>query len=166
MPLKQRSYWLIQLPHNYNNSLSELVVHIESIIEANEKYHRRKCEKFYIGKSTIRKREEHFHPDDQDTWDTELIDHHWRDRKKDTGGEYEAMAVLTVTTKDTLPPLESRKPDQWKEQYTVALKQGLITHFMFVEDDDRLENYNTKPGKFAEGDAQAHVLYLALKFKQ
>ena len=55
--------------------------------------------------------------------------------------------------------------DKWKEQYTIALKQGLITHFMFVEDDERLDNYNTMPGKFAEGDAQAHVLYLAMKFK-
>jgi len=37
---------------------------------------------------------------------------------------------------------------------------------MFVEDDERLANENTKPGKFAEGDAKAHVLYLAMKFEQ
>lgn len=33
---------------NYNNSLSELVDCIESIIKANEEYHRRKCEKFTL----------------------------------------------------------------------------------------------------------------------
>ena len=60
-------YLLIKLPSNYNNSLSELVDCIESIIKANEEYHRRKCEKFYIGKSTIFEQSgQQFDSDDQD----------------------------------------------------------------------------------------------------
>ena len=159
------SYPLIKLPKDYNKSLSKLIEHINSIIEANEKYHYRKCEEFYIGKSTA-----HFDPDKPDfdtdnpnTWNTELIHHCWRDRRKDG---YQAMAVLAVVTKETLPPLWSQSPDVRKEQYTVALKQGLITHFMFVEDDERLANETTEPGKFAGSDAKAHVLYLAMKLKQ
>jgi len=50
--LHKLDYSLIKLPQHYSKSLSKLVVHIESIIEANEKYHGRKCEEFYIGKST------------------------------------------------------------------------------------------------------------------
>ena len=74
------------------------------------------------------------------------------------------MAVLTVVTKDILPPLKSRRPAQWKQQYTIALEQGLINHFMFVEDDDRLENDTTVPGNFERSGAIGYVFYLAMKF--
>ena len=73
------------------------------------------------------------------------------------------MAVLTVVTKDTLPPLKSQRPAQWKQQYTIALEQGLITHFMFVEDDKRLANETTEPGNLEKSGAIAFVLYLAMK---
>jgi len=103
--LHELGYSLINLPNHYSKSLSKLVDHIESIIEANEEYHGRKCEGFYIGKSTIRKqRGEKFDPNDQDTWDTKLIEDRWTSCKDDG---YEAMAVLTVVTKKTLPTDEA-----------------------------------------------------------
>ena len=159
------SYPLIKLPKDYNKSLSKLIERIDSILEANEKYHSKKCEGFYIGKSTIRERSSPcFDPDKPDTWDSKLIHDRWNEHSRKGG--YQAMAVLTVVTKETLPPLWSQSPDECKEQYTVALKQGLIIHFMFVEEDERLANDDTVPGKFAGRDAKAHVLYLAMKFKQ
>ena len=157
------SYPLINLPNDYNESLSKLVDHTKAIIEANKEYHHRKCEEFYIGKSTVHKRSgRQFDPDKPSTWKLKWINQRWDARRKHG---YQAMAVLTVVTKDTLPHLESRRPAQWKQQYTIALEQGLITHFMFVEDDERLANETTEPGKFAGSDAKAHVLYLAMKFK-
>ena len=103
--LHKLGYSLINLPNHYSKSLSKLVDHIESIIEANEEYHGRKCEGFYIGKNTIRKqRGEKFDPNDQDTWDTKLIEDRWTSCKDDG---YEAMAVLTVVTKKTLPTNEA-----------------------------------------------------------
>ena len=74
------------------------------------------------------------------------------------------MAVLTVVTKDTLSHLESRRPAKWKQQYTIALEQGLITYFMFVEDDERLANETTEPGNLERSGAIAYVLYLGMKF--
>ena len=156
------SYPLIRLPHNYKKSVSKLAVRIESIIEDNEEYHYRKCEEFYIGKSTVhKKKKKHFNPDKPSTWRLTWINQRW-DARRERG--YQAMAVLTVVTKDTLPHLESRRPAQWKQQYTIALEQGLITHFMFVEDDKRLANETTEPGNLEKSDAIAYVLYLAMKF--
>ena len=156
------SYPLIELPHDFNKSLSKLVDHIKSIITANEKYHYRKCEEFYIGKSTTHaRRGRHFDPDNLDTWNIQLIHKRWDARRKEG---YQAMAVLTVVTKDTLPPLKSRRPALWKQQYTIALEQGLITHFMFVEDDERLENETTKPGNLEKSGAVGYALYLGMKF--
>ena len=36
---------------------------------------------------------------------------------------------------------------------------------MFVEDDDRLENETTEPGKLEKSGAIAYVLYLGMKFE-
>ena len=156
------SYPLIDLPNDYYQSLWKLVDHIKSIIAANEKHHGRKCEEFYIGKSTIHAQSgRHFDPDNSDTWNIEFIRKRW-DARRERG--YQAMAVLTVVTKDTLPPLKSRRPAQWKQQYTIALEQALITHFMFVEDDDRLANKTTEPGNLEKSGAIGYVLYLGMKF--
>ena len=156
------SYSFINLPHNYKKSVSKFVDHIKSIIEDNEEYHHRKCEEFYIGKSTVHKRSgRQFDPDKPSTWKLKWINQQWDVRRKHG---YQAMAVLTVVTNDTLPHLESRRPAQWKQQYTIALEQGLITHFMFVEDDERLANETTEPGNLERSGAIAYVLYLAMKF--
>ena len=163
VPLDQCSFSLIDLPNDYNKSLSKLVDHVKSIIAANEKHHGRRCEKFYIGKSTLHTWSgRHFDSHNRYTWKTELIRQRW-DARRQHG--YQAMAVLTVVTNDTLPPLKSRRPAQWKQQYTLALEQALITHFMFVEDDERLENETTVPGNLERSGAVAYVLYLAMKFE-
>ena len=156
--LHELGYSLINLPNHYSKSLSKLVDHIESIIEANEKYHDRKCEGFYIGKSTIRKRRgEDFDPNDQDTWDTKLIEKRWTSRKNDG---YEGMAVLTVVTEEMLPIDESQG---LAEQYTLDLKKDLIKHFR-DEKDERLKNKSTAPGSSSR-DGVAYVLYLAMEFE-
>ena len=158
VPLHELSFFFIQLPQHYSKSLSKLVDHIESIIEANEKYHRRKCKKFYIGKSTIRERTgEDFDLNDQDTWDTKLIEDRWKSRKDDG---YEGMAVLTVVTKKTLPPDESQDS---AEQYTLDLKKDLIKHFR-DEKDERLKSKSTASGS-SSSSGVAYVLYLAMKFE-
>ena len=160
--LDQYGFSLIDLPNDYNKSLSRLVDHAKSIITANEKHHGRRCEKFYIGKSTIHAWSERlFDCHNRYTWNTELVRQRWNAHKEHG---YQAMAVLTVVTKGTLPPLKSRRPAQWKQQYTLALKQALITHFMFV-DDERLENETTVPGNLERSGAVAYVLYLAMKFE-
>ena len=163
VPLDQCSFSLIDLPNDYNKSLSKLVDHAKSIIAAKETHYSRKCEKFYIGKSTIHAWSERlFDSHNRYAWNTKSIHQQWNAHKEHG---YQAMAVLTVITKGTLPPLKSRQPTQWKQQYTLALEQALITHFMFVEDDERLENKTTVPGNLEKNGAVAYVLYLAMKFE-
>ena len=149
-------------PRDFEKLRSKLIKYVKSTVKANEKYHKRKCEKFYIGKSTIHKQERRdFNPGKPSTWNLNWIYKRWDARRKKG---YQAMTVLTVVTKETLPPLKSRRPDQWKQQYTIALEQGLITHFMFVEDDERLANKTTEPGNLEKSGARAYVLYLGMKF--
>ena len=104
VPLDQCSFSLIDLPNDFNKSLSKLIDHAKSIIAANEKHYGRKCEKFYIGKSTMHTWSgRHFDSHNRYTWKTELIRQRWDARRKHG---YQAMAVLTVVTKDTLPPFQ------------------------------------------------------------
>ena len=67
------------------------------------------------------------------------------------------MAVLTVVTKDALPPSQNSR-----EQYTLDLKKDLITHFQ-DEKDKRLKTTPTAQGSPVES-VGAYVLYLAMKF--
>ncbi len=159
VPLGEDAYdWqLIDLPKDYYRSISKLACHVKAVIADNERYHERTCEKFYIGKS-------HVH-----TWNSqhitrstsEAVHGRWRDHQKKG---FNNLAVLTVVTRDSLPPLQSRNPATWKQQYTIALEQALITHFMFVEDDRRHENENTEPGNLERGGAVGYVVYLAMRF--
>ena len=140
------------LPHNCSKHVSKLLDHIDSIIEDNEKYHDGECKWIYIGKSTIHKqRGRHFDAGKPHTWDKELIEDHWRRRKKEG---YQAMAVLTVVTE---------KIQHSAQRYTISLKKKLIVHLR-EENDKRLKNKSTGSGRLAEGGA-AYVLYLAMKFE-
>ncbi len=68
------------------------------------------------------------------------------------------MAVLTVVTRDSLPP--QLHPDM-KQQYMLDLEKALITHF---NNDPRLGNKTTWPGRLEGGKAIGYVVYLAMKF--
>ena len=139
VPLKQYSFRLINLPKHYNKSLSNLIDHIESIIEANEKCYG-ECEEFYIGKSTMLQKGKE---------KTKYIHDHWNRRKVDG---YHAMVVLTAVPHS----------QHSAQQYTTDLKKDLIKHFR-REDDERLQSKTTGSGRPAKSGA-AYVLYLAMKF--
>ena len=157
VPLDELSYSLLKLPKHHNKSLSKLVDHIESIIKVNKHYHSTKCKGFYIGKSTIYEQSGRcFDPDKPCTWDKELIKKQWYKHSEDG---YQAMAVLTVVTKETLPPSQDSR-----QNYTNDLKKDLIEHFR-DEDDERLKNKATGSGRPAKSGA-AYVLYLAMKFSR
>ena len=76
VPLNKYRFWLIDLPHGYNKSLSNLIDHIESIIEANEECYG-ECVKFYIGKATILRKGKCFDLDKEKSWNTKYIHDHY-----------------------------------------------------------------------------------------
>ena len=49
---------ITDLSSDYEKARSKLIKYVKSIIKANEKYHNRDCEKYYIGKSTLHKKKE------------------------------------------------------------------------------------------------------------
>ena len=157
------SFRLIDLPNNYNQSIPVLAEHIKSIMAANEKHHSRKVEKFYIGKSYVHqwtgRKFDHHNP--RNTWVKKGIINRWSSHSEKG---FNAMAVLTTIRKESLSHLECHANAEWKQQYALSLEQALISHFMFVEDDPRLENKTTEPGNLEKHGAIAYVLYLALKF--
>ena len=146
-------------PRDFEKLRSKLIKYVESTVKANEKYHKRNCEKFYIGKSTIYKRSEgKIDPNDPKTWDTSLIRSRWSKHNKKEEKRFCNMKVLCVVTDKTL---KSRQP---AEQCTLDLEHGLIAHFMH-KNDERLENESTAAGKCTTSKKKrAHVLYLVMKF--
>ena len=162
--LGQCSYPLIDLPNDYTQSVQELIWHIKNIIADNEKHHDRRCVKFYIGKSYVHTwKGRVFDPHKPDTtWNKTGINGRWRARRN-LG--YHVMVVLTTITKESLCHLNHHGRAEWKEQYALALEQALINHFLFEEDDPRLANPTTNPGRYEGGRAIAYVLYLAMKFE-
>ncbi len=147
---------LTDLPTDIDQSISKLVTHIKSIVEANEGHHGRKCGRFYIGKSYLHARKRgRFDPDHPKTTSNKkgIVDR-WNPRKK---AGFHIMAIIAVITDRNLP--EGSK----KQQYTLDLESRLIIHFRYC--DPRLENETTQPGGLERSHAVAYVLYMAIKFE-
>ena len=137
---------ITDLSSDYEKARSKLIKCVKSTTKDNEKYHRRSCEKFYIGKSTIYKKEkQHFDRNDPKTWDTKSLRGRWCKHQK----KFQAMIVLAVV-KD--------------EQYALDLENTTIAHFMY-KGDERLANKTTAAGKCTNSErAKGYVIYLAMKF--
>ena len=149
-------------PRDFEKLRSKLIKYVESTVKANEKYHKRKCENIYFGKSTIYERSKgKIDSNDPKTWDSSLIRGRWYEHeKKEKKGKkrFCNMKVLCVVTDKTL---KSRQP---AEQCTLDLEHGLIAHFMH-KNDERLENESTAAGKCTTSKKKrAYVIYLVMKF--
>ncbi len=154
-------YQLVDLSNDFHGSTAKLVAHIKSVIADNEAAHGLECKKFYIGKSFVHTwKGRIFDPHKpKTTWRKEGINNRWWNHRNNG---FDNMAVLAVVTNDNLPPFTSAEQ---KQQYTIAQEQELISHFMFEENDQRLENKTTEPGRLEGGSAVGYVLYLCMKFR-
>ena len=137
---------ITDLSSNYEKARSKLIKCAKSTIKANEKHHRRSCEKFYIGKSTIYKKSgRKLDRNDPKTWDTKPLRGRWYEHRD----KFQAMIPLAVV-KD--------------EQYALDLENTTIAHFKY-KGDERLANKTTAAGKRTSSErTRAHVIYLAMKF--
>ncbi len=159
--LGHSDFKLTDIPTDLRQSISKLVTHIKSVIEANEEHHGRKCGRFYIGKSYLHARKRgRFDPDHPKTTSKRKgITGRWNSRKK---AGFHVMAIIAVITDRNLP--EGSKKS--KQQYALDLESSLIIHFRFTDCDPRLENETTQPGGLERSHAAvAYVLYMAIKFE-
>ena len=122
----------------------------------------KKVVKFYIGKTFVRQHgNRKFDSMNPNTWRVSGISSRWRHHKQEDYGR-NGMVVLTVVTKDDVPP-QSIPAFKHQEMYALALEQQLIIHYAFIKGDERLANKSTHPGMQQKGESTAigYPIYMA-----
>jgi len=107
-------------------------------------------ERFCIGKTFIC----------QSGWSEKGIKNRWDGKYRDEG--YDVMVVIAVISAEILP--DHRQSEECKEQYTLSLEQELINYFMWSENEQRLANTTTDPGRKSTENKEAYALYIAIKY--
>ena len=84
----------------------------------------------------------------------------WDGKYRDEG--YDVMVVIAVISAEILP--DHRQSKEYTEQYTLSLEQELINYFMWSENERRLANTTTDPGRKSTENKEAYALYIAIKY--
>ncbi|XP_072016279.1 uncharacterized protein [Amphiura filiformis] len=133
----------------------------------------KEIESFTIGKSHARRRRkagggfQHFDHTDQHTWKlSDGVNARWRNMYSPKPMEYSGLVALTAVTTDMIP-LDVKRAYSFinVEQYSIALEQRLIQHYMLERVDSRLENKSFNPGNLCESQPYAGIVYVAYKLK-
>ena len=132
------------LIHSRAKALKVLIERVETEIKS--------CENFYIGKSSIKEKEEKkdFDIKNDKTWNYDNIERREADDKKKH--ETSTFVILAAIDKKPSKTLGS------VEQYALSLEAGVIFHFMYDEPDERLINESHHPGRSTE--APGYVVYI------
>ncbi len=152
------------LPRNLEQSRANLVKHIKSVIEANERHYHRECTGFYIGKTYLPQRKrQSFNPDNPEgTCKMTGVNSRWKQWRKEG---YDAVVVIAVITDKNYCAVNNVEKSKVKQEYALSLEVGLINHFRCTESYRRLDNESTRPGSLEGNHAVAYALYLAMKLK-
>ena len=142
------------------DSLSQ---HIRTCIQSIEIVRGCPVENFYIGKTHVRQRQDRvlFDHMKRSTWRLDGgIKGRFRNHK-DEGYGRDGLVVLTVVTKEAIPPeIRQNKPNFHQETYALALESRLILNFM---SDPRLVNETTEAGRRDRTPSIGHPLYMAFR---
>ena len=124
--------------------------------------------RFAIGKTYVdKKRDEKFLPDNPETWKLkDGISGRW-DYYEEKG--YNGLVVIACIDNTCIP----RNPRIFfdepivyqKEPYALALKDSLIRHYMFVDEDPRLYTRKLYTGRTWREEHKGAVLFLAFEIK-
>ena len=118
--------------------------------------------KFYIGKTYIRKTENAKKLDklNPNTWKKKGIRDRWDDHKANDYGK-DGMIVIAVITRLQVPQIEGGKTVVHQELYTLALEQRLLHHYKITKPDARLENKTFTSGGTDNEKSAGYALYVA-----
>ncbi len=153
------------LPPTLELSKANLVKHIKSVIEANERHYQRECTGFYIGKTYLPQRKrQSFNPGNPEgTCKMTGVSSRWKQWRKEG---YDAMVVIAVITDKNYCAVNNLEKSKAKQEYALSLEVDLINHFRYTERRYRqLDNESTRPGSLERNHAVAYALYLAMKLK-
>ena len=144
------------------DSLSQ---HIYTCIESIEIGRGRPVEKFYIGKTHVRQRQDRvlFNPMMRNTWRLDDgINQRFRSHSSQPYGR-DGLVVLTVVTREAIPPeIRQNKPNFHQEDYALALESRLILRFM---SDRRLVNETIEAGGRDRTRSIGYPLYMAFRVR-
>ena len=135
-----------------------LVKWVDDTIRDIEIQSEKKVVKFYIGKTFVRQiKNRKFDAMNPNTWRKSGISLRWRHHKQEDYGR-NGMVILTVVTKDDVPP-QSIPAFKHQEMYALALEQQLIIHYAFIRGDERLANTSTHPGMQQQEESTRTIGY-------
>ena len=141
-----------------------LVKHLDRCIQKIQDKRGCRLEKFYIGKTYVRKKEEvTFNHMNEDTWKFDGIEARWtahiRNREVDYGRD--GLVVLTVVTREAIhPDIQSNQSWFRQEDYALALEGRLIQNYLT---DSRMKNTSLMPGRTDGNVSIGYPLYMAFK---
>ena len=150
---------------DFEQAKQKILTHIDDCIIDLEIASERKVEKLYIGKTYIHRRRapRGFVPiDPKNPWTYKKggIGSRWREHRNNDYGR-DGMIVLAVIPREAVPP--NAKPGLHQEDYTFALEQALLHHFMITNYDGRIANDSFATGGTDVLGSAAYALYMAFR---
>ena len=147
-------------------AMKMLLEHVDKCVESIEIGRDCKVERFYIGKSHVRKRARStFDHMKRTTWklDNGINSRFVAHSRTDYGCD--GLVVLTVVTREAIDPdIRRNKPKLHQEDYALALESRLIQEYMRT--DSRLANDTVATGRRDKTASIGYPLYLAFKVRR
>ena len=156
-------------PDALNGTILRLAKHIADCIKAIEVGKGRKVQQFYVGKTHTHKKKRlrgKFNRMMSSTWRlSDGVSKRFR-KHRENGYGRDGLVVLTVVTRDTIPPCVVRNKATVKQElYALALESRLIQHFLIEKDDPRIVNKSFDLGGKDGNESIGYPLYMAYKLE-
>ena len=146
----------------YTDLFRGLLGHVDRVIDEVERKSGRKIAAFTLGQSCAKHlkaskhKQRNFDSFNFGTWDKNGWNRKWMSYQKDG---YDGMIVVCAVTREVTSKLKAEWLDQI--QYSKALEQSLIAHYVLVKNDERIANdsFIVRP----EANGIGGAIYIAYK---
>ena len=145
----------------------KLVSQLEDTTKELELHSERRIGKLYIGKTFIQRRRRAgggfmtFNPLNHHTWKKNGISSRWGIHKHEDYGR-DGLVVLGAITKQTVP--ERCRDRVHQEDFTLAMEQKLLHHYLLSHPDSRVVNDTFTAGRPPERNHYAYAVYMAFSY--
>ena len=149
----------------------KLIAQVEDTVRELELQSDRTIAKIYIGKTFIKRRKkprgrgfQKFNPLRHHTWKKNGISSRWHDHRQQEYGR-DGLVVLGAITRETMPEKcrESGQIDQ--EDFTLAMEQKLLHHYLLSHPDPRVVNESFSTGQLTKERSYAYAVYMAFRYE-
>ena len=146
-----------------------LLKQLKQTVEDLETQSDRTIAKIYIGKTYMQRKRRPggfrtFDPDDHKTWKKNGISSRWGDHKRKDYGR-DGLVVLGAITRQTVIDTCGRQCRVHQEDFTLAMEQKLLHHYLLSHPDPRVVNETFATGKTTRRSI-AYAVYMAFSYKE